>query len=80
MTLESIGKILLIGGGVALALGVVFLLLARIPILNQLFNLPGDLRIQTENVSCFVPIVSMIVISVVGTILINVILRLINRE
>jgi len=63
MTLESIGKILLIGGGVALALGVVFLLLARIPILNQLFNLPGDLRIQTENVSCFVPIVSMIVIS-----------------
>ncbi|MBE7513568.1 MAG: DUF2905 domain-containing protein [Anaerolineales bacterium] len=74
------GKILLIGGGVALALGVVFLLLARIPILNQLFNLPGDLRIQTENVSCFVPIVSMIVISVVGTILINVILRLINRE
>lgn len=80
MTLESIGKLLLIGGGVALALGVVFLLLARIPFLNQLFNLPGDIRIQTENVSCFIPIVSMIVISVVGTILINIILRLINRE
>jgi hypothetical protein len=79
MTLDSIGALLLaVGLGIA-ALGGVLLLISRVPVLNQLFNLPGDIRIQTENVSCFFPIVSMIILSVLLTIIANVVIRLINR-
>jgi hypothetical protein len=79
MDLESIGRILLfVGVGIA-ALGGLLLIASRIPGLNRLGNLPGDVRIQTGNVSCLVPIVSMIIISVVLTIIVNVILRLFNK-
>ena len=36
-------------------------------------NLPGDIRMEGENSSVFIPITSMIVISVVATILFNVV-------
>lgn len=79
MTLDSIGMVLVaVGVGIAV-LGGVLLVISRVPGLNQLFNLPGDIRIQTENVSCFFPIVSMIILSVLLTVIANVIIRLINR-
>jgi hypothetical protein len=80
MDLESIGRILLFGGvGIAL-LGGLLLIASRVPFFNQLFNLPGDISITTGNVSCFVPIVSMIILSVILTVVVNIILRLINRQ
>lgn len=36
-------------------------------------NLPGDIRIEGENSRVFIPITSMIVVSVVATILFNLI-------
>jgi hypothetical protein len=79
MELENIGRAaLLIGIGIAV-LGGVLMLFSRIPGLNQLFNLPGDIRLQNGNVSCFFPIVSMIIISVILTIVANIIVRLLNR-
>ena len=42
-------------------------------------HLPGDIVIQTENFSCWFPIVSSIVLSIVLTILLNLILRWLNR-
>lgn len=36
-------------------------------------NLPGDIRIEGENSSVFIPITSMILISVIATILFNVV-------
>jgi hypothetical protein len=38
-------------------------------------HLPGDIRIERENARVYVPIVSMLVISVVLTILLNLISR-----
>jgi hypothetical protein len=38
-------------------------------------HLPGDIRIERENVRVYVPIVSMLVISIVLTILLNLISR-----
>ncbi len=79
MDLESIGRILLfLGVGVA-AFGGILLIASRIPIVNQLFNLPGDIRIESGNVSCFFPIVSMIVLSILLTIIANIVIRLLNR-
>jgi Protein of unknown function (DUF2905) len=42
-------------------------------------RLPGDLRIQGANLTCFVPLASMIIISILLTIIINVVIRLLNR-
>ncbi|MCS7002707.1 MAG: DUF2905 domain-containing protein [Dehalococcoidia bacterium] len=42
-------------------------------------RLPGDIVIQRDGFSCFVPIVSMIVVSVVLTVILNIVVRLLNR-
>lgn len=59
---------LLIAGGVAL---VVIGILVRFGWFSWFGRLPGDIRSEGENVSVFFPITSMIVVSVVGTILLN---------
>lgn len=79
MNLDMIGRGLLIIGVMALVFGSLFLLLSRVPGVNQLFNLPGDIHIEGQNFSCFVPIVSMILLSLLLTIVANIVIRLLNR-
>jgi hypothetical protein len=79
MDIQTVGKVLLIVGiGLAL-LGALLMLLARLPLFNQLGNLPGDIQIEGQGFSCFVPVVSMILLSIVLTIMVNLVIRLINR-
>lgn len=75
--MENIARTLVIGGLVLIGLGGLTFLLARSGV--QLGRLPGDIRIQTENFTCFFPIATMIIVSVVATILINLVIRIINR-
>ena len=77
MDLSSLGKVIAALGVVLVIVGGLLWLLSRIGL--PLGRLPGDIRIQGENMSCYVPIVTMIVLSVVLTILLNVIIRLLNR-
>jgi hypothetical protein len=79
MDLQAIGRILLVGGIVVAVLGGILILLARIPFFSRLGNLPGDIRIEGQGFSCFIPIVSMILLSVALTVIINIVIRLINR-
>ncbi len=76
MSFDELGKWLIIGGLVLALTGVVIWLLGRLPFFG---NLPGDIHIQTQNVSCFIPIVSMIIISVIATIILNIIIRIVNK-
>jgi hypothetical protein len=77
--LNSAGR-LVIGVGIALiALGGIFMLFSRIPVLKNLGHLPGDIHIQSENFSCFFPIVSMLIISLLLSLGLNLIIRLFNR-
>ena len=79
--LDSLGKVVFfIGLGIA-ALGGLIWLASKVPGLNRIGSLPGDIRYTSPNGSfgCYIPIVSMIVISLVLTILLNVIVRLINK-
>jgi hypothetical protein len=79
MDLQSIGRVMVvIGIGVAL-LGGLLLILSRLPFFSNLGNLPGDIRIQGQGFSCFVPVASMILISIILTIVLNIIIRIINR-
>jgi hypothetical protein len=76
MSFAELGKWLVIAGlGLAL-LGGVMWLLGRIPFFG---NLPGDIRIQTQNFSCFIPIASMIILSILATIVLNIIIRIVNK-
>ena len=60
-------------GGIVLLLGLAFTLAGRIPLLGRL---PGDIFIQRDNVTVFFPLATMIVLSILLTILLNVLPRL----
>ena len=63
---------MLIGGAlVLLVLGGLFLLLGRL----GLDRLPGDLVFRRGNLTVYFPVGIMILLSVVGTIVLNVLLR-----
>jgi hypothetical protein len=71
-TLEGFGRALIwIGLGVA-GLGILFVLIGKIPGLGRL---PGDILIKRENVTIFIPLGTMILVSVVLTLLFNLITR-----
>lgn len=71
MGLEAIGK-LIIGGGVALlVVGVVFLLLGRFGV----ERLPGDLVFRRGSLTVYFPIGVMILLSIIGTVVLNLFLR-----
>jgi Protein of unknown function (DUF2905) len=69
--LEGVGKLLIGGAFVLLVLGGVLFLLGRMGV----DRLPGDLVLRRGNFTLYFPIGLMILLSVVGTILLNIILR-----
>jgi hypothetical protein len=69
--METAGKLLLAGALVLALLGLGALVLSKLGV----EQLPGTFTWGSENVKVFVPIGLMILISVVGTILLNVFLR-----
>jgi len=73
---ESIGKMLLILGGLIFVIGLILTFAGKIPYLGRL---PGDIAIQHEGLSCYFPIVTSIVLSILLTIILNVIIRLLKR-
>ena len=71
VNLEGIGKLLIGGAVVLLVLGVVFLLLGRF----GFDRLPGDLVFRRGDFTVYAPVGLMILVSIIGTILLNVFLR-----
>lgn len=75
--MENIGRLLLLLGlGLALT-GAIIWGLSRTSL--PLGRLPGDLQFNLGGASCFVPLASMILVSLLLTVVINVILRFLNR-
>lgn len=72
-----LARIFIILGLVMVVIGGLIYLFGRLGI--PLGRLPGDIRIQGENVTCILPLATMILLSVVLTVLLNILLRLINR-
>jgi len=75
MTSNDLGRLLIIVGGSIIVLGVIVLLLARIPALG---HLPGDIVFQRGGVTVIVPLATMVLISVVLTVLLNILGRLLG--
>jgi hypothetical protein len=71
VSLEGIGKLFIGVAIVLLVLGALFLLLGRL----GLDRIPGDLVFRRGDLTVYFPIGLMILLSIVGTILLNLFLR-----
>jgi hypothetical protein len=74
--LSGLGKSLLVLGAAVVLLGLVLLLVGKV---GWLGRLPGDIHIEREGFSCYVPFASMLLVSLVLTLLANLVLRLLRR-
>ena len=70
--MDGLGRTLIWIGGGLLVLGLVFVLIGRIPGVGRL---PGDILIKRENLTVYIPLGTMIVASIVLTLLLNLIAR-----
>jgi hypothetical protein len=71
------GRILMLVGLVVFLIGGVLYLTSKAGL--PLGKLPGDFTIQRGNLTCFFPLASMIIISLLLTLLINLAWRFFNR-
>lgn len=70
--LSEIGRWLIVAGMVAIAVGVVLLVLPRIPWLGRL---PGDIFVQRDRFTFYAPLMTSLIVSIVLTILLNIFFR-----
>lgn len=77
MSLEPIARVVMIAGISLFMVGGLIYLFSRLGI--NIFQLPGDIRFQTGNVTCLIPLVSSIILSIVLTIILNVVIRFLNK-
>jgi hypothetical protein len=71
MGLDGLGKLLIGGAIVLVVIGALFLILSRLGV----DRLPGDLVLRRGNATFYFPVGLMILISVVGTIILNLVFR-----
>lgn len=76
---NAIGRILVITGLAIAVAGLILILLGRTSLFSQLGNLPGDIRIEGNGFTCLIPFTSMIIISIMLTVILNVIARLLTK-
>jgi hypothetical protein len=70
--MNEIGKLMIFGGLALAAVGVVVLLVGKIPGLGAL---PGDILIQRKNFTFSFPIVTCLIVSIVLTVIVNLFFR-----
>lgn len=74
--MTEIGKILLIVGGAIVVLGLLLVFSQHIPFLGKL---PGDITIKREGFTFYFPVVTFLLLSVILTVLVNIILRIMGK-
>ena len=73
MAIQSLGRLLILFGAVLLIVGVIVLVAGKVPFLGRL---PGDLVLRKNGLTVFFPIVTIVIISLVLTLLLNLFFRL----
>ena len=72
---EHFAKLLIFFGLILIVVGVLFLVIPKLPYLSNLGRLPGDIYIKKGNFVFYFPVVTSILLSIIFTIIINLILR-----
>jgi hypothetical protein len=75
--MESIARWLVIGGIILILIGGGVFLVSRLGI--PLGRLPGDIRLERGSGSFYFPIVTSCLLSILLTIVLNIIIRFLNR-
>ena len=70
--IDGLGRLLIIGGVILAVIGVVIVLAPNVPFLGRL---PGDIRVDTKNVQVFIPLGTMLLVSLILTIVLNLLSR-----
>jgi hypothetical protein len=73
MEAETIARWVIIAGVVITITGAVLWLIARTGVLGRL---PGDIVIERDGLTVFFPLATMLIISLILTVIINIIVRL----
>jgi Protein of unknown function (DUF2905) len=68
--LEGVGRLLLLGGVILGVLGLVLIFAPNLPLIGRL---PGDIRIETDTVRIYLPFGTMLVVSLILTIVLNLV-------
>jgi len=68
---QQIGKYIIIAGILIVAIGVIYYFFGNA--FRWIGRLPGDIRIEGKNTRVYFPIVTMIVVSIILTIVVNLI-------
>jgi len=74
--MESLGKILLIVGGIIIILGLILVFSNHIPFIGKL---PGDIFVKKDGFSFYFPIVTLLILSILITVIVNVIWHFLNK-
>ena len=75
--MTDLARLLIIIGLVIAFVGVLIMVAVRF--FPWLGNLPGDIRFETENSQVYVPLATMLLVSIMATILLNVVIRIFRR-
>ncbi len=75
--MRPLGKLLIISGLFLIVIGVVFYFGGSL--FKWFGNLPGDIKVQKQNFTFYAPITSMILISLALTLIINLIIRILQK-
>ena len=73
MNIGEMGRWMMLAGGALFLMGVLFWLGGRLPWFG---NLPGDIVVKRDNLTLYMPLGTMLLLSVLLTIALNVIGRL----
>jgi hypothetical protein len=67
----NLAKTLVMAGGLLLLLGLVVGLASRVPGLDRLGRLPGDIRVERENFRFYFPWVTCLLLSLVASLVVR---------
>jgi len=73
----TLARLFLILGLTFIVVAGLFFLFTRLGL--QPGRLPGDIRIQTRNLTCVFPLVTSILLSTVLTLILNLVIRFLNK-
>jgi hypothetical protein len=73
------GRVCIVSGAVLLVVGSILLILPKgIEPFAWFGRLPGDISYKSDSVTVWIPITSMVIVSIVGTLILRVIQRFLN--
>lgn len=73
----SFARVLILIGLAFIVIGGLVYLVARTGL--PLGRLPGDIRIERDNFSCFLPLATSILLSIILTVVLNLVVRWLNK-